>query len=211
MADAVELVRLRNNFYRDNYRRVVSALLLAIIIIIALIGVVFYMITHQPTPKYFATTSDGSLIELTALDRPNQSNSAVAQWANEAAVAAYTFNFVDYRKALQSASDYFTQAGWKQFIAELDKSNNLRAIINRKLVMSSVATGAPVILEQGNIRGRYSWQIQMPMLVVLESASQTIHQAYNINMIVTRVSTLDNPKGIAINSFVATQRSGLRT
>ena len=30
--DAVELVRLRNNFYRDNYRRLVGALLVMLVI-----------------------------------------------------------------------------------------------------------------------------------------------------------------------------------
>ncbi len=206
--DAVEIVRLRNQFYRDNYRRVISALLICFLAILVLAGIIFYMITHQPQPKYFATTPDGRIIQLMPLDRPNQSNATVLQWANSAAVAAYSFNFVNYRKALQDASSYFTPDGWEQFLSKLEGSNNLAAITSRKLIMNAVATGAPVILEQGILNGRYSWKVQMPMLVSLESASQVIQQSLNITMLITRVSVLDNPKGIAIAQFVAAERAG---
>ena len=36
--DALELVKNRNDFYRDNYRRALSAMLLVIIVNIALVG-----------------------------------------------------------------------------------------------------------------------------------------------------------------------------
>ncbi len=206
--DAVEIVRLRNKFYRDNYKRVMFALLLSFIIIVVLMGIIFYMISHQPQPKYFATRPNGALIPLIPLSRPNQSNRTIKQWANEAAVAAYTFNWVDYRKALEDASNFFTPQGWTQFVTQLKASNNLDAIKDRKLIMSSVATGAPVILHQGLLNGRYSWKVEMPMLVSLNSASQTLQQALNITLLITRVSPLDNPKGIAIAQFIAAQRLG---
>ena len=206
--DALETVKLRNNFYRDNYRRVVTCLLLCFVLILFLVGIIFYMITHVPTPKYFATTADGRIEQLVPLDRPNQSDATIVQWANEAAVAAYSFNFVDYRERLQEASEYFTPTGWRSYLAQLAQSNNLSAIKSRKMIMHSVATGAPVILQQGIIDGQYSWQVQMPMLVVLETASQKVQQPLTITMMITRVSTLENPKGVAIAQFVAAQRSG---
>src|SRR5262245_6955283 len=114
--DALELIRLRNEFYRDNYRKVIGVLLVTIIIIFILAGILAYLLSHPPAPKYFATDSQGRIIQLTPLDEPNLSQAALLQWANIAAVAAYTYNFVNYRQELQAASEFFTPDGWNAFI-----------------------------------------------------------------------------------------------
>src|SRR5262245_58488610 len=145
--NALELVRLRNEFYRDSYRRVMMILLLAILVIFILAGSLTYVLTHPPAPRYFATDSTGRIIPLIPLDRPNLSTSALLQWANSAAVAAFTYNFVNYRQELQAASEFFTPEGWQAFIQSLQQSNNLSAVIAKKLVVSAVATGAPVVLQ----------------------------------------------------------------
>ena len=103
--DAVELIHLRNEFYRDNYRKVVFILLVAIIIIIALVSTLTYLVTHPPAPQYFATDSTGRIIKLTPLNQPNLSKSALLQWANTAAIAEFTYNEVKYRAELQAASE----------------------------------------------------------------------------------------------------------
>ena len=71
------------------------------------------------------------------------------------------------------------------------------------MVASSVATGAPVILDQGVINGRYAWKVQMPLLVTYQSSTEQIQQSLIITMVVSRVPTVDMPRGIAIVSFVA--------
>ena len=162
--DALDLVRLRNNFYRDNYRKVMSSLLVCLLTIALLLGVIFYMITHQPEPRYFATSSAGRIVPLTPLRRSNQNDPTILQWANQAVVTAYSIDFDRYRQQLQYASQYFTRGGWNAFIAALKASNNLDAIKTKKLIMHAVATGAPVVINRGLINDRYSWQIQMPVL-----------------------------------------------
>lgn len=201
--DALETVRLRNNFYRDNYRRVLLALLVTLLIVFGELGVIYWQVTHIPTPKYFATGANGRITPLYALDQPNLAKSVVLQWANQAAVAAYTYNFVNYRKALQDTSKYFTPAGWNQFVNALQASNNLQAVQAKKLVVSAVATGAPIILQEGVLLGRYAWKIQMPLLVTYQSASTQVQQSLLITMLVTRVPTLNDPEGIGIDQFVA--------
>ena len=85
--DAVEIVKLRNEFYRDNYRKVVLALLLSCTVVVVLVGALTYIITHPPAPQYFATSTDGRITPLVPLDQPNLSTAALLQWANTAAVA----------------------------------------------------------------------------------------------------------------------------
>lgn len=73
--------------------------------------------------------------------------------------------------------------------------------------MSAVATGAPVILDRGLISGVYKWKVQIPLLITYESASTNISQPVVATMLVTRVSTLDTPKGIAIDAFYMSEQS----
>jgi len=200
--DAVEVIKLRNDFYRDNYRKVVVALLLSVFAILVLIGALSYVIAHPPQPKYFATSVDGRITPLVPLDQPNLSNAALLQWANTAAVAVFNYNFVNYRQALQDASETFTPDGWKLFMDALKSSNNLTAVIDKKLIVSAVATGAPVILEQGVLIDRYAWKVQLPMLVTYQSASQFTQQPVTVTMLIVRISTLSSARGIGINQFI---------
>lgn len=200
--DAVELVRLRNNFYRDNYRRVLLALLLMVIINIVLVGVVFYQASHIPSPQYFATTADGRIMPLYPLSEPMIAPAELLQWAERSAVAAHTYNFVDYRDALQKIQNNFTPDGWNFFEEALRGSRTLETVLAKKIVVSAVATGAPVVLDQGVINGRYSWKVQMPLLVTYQSSSEQTQQPVVVTMVVTRVPSINNPRGIAIASFV---------
>lgn len=203
--DAVELVRLRNNFYRDNYRRVLLALLVLLSAIVLLIGVVFYQIYNRPTEKFFAVTTDGRIMQLYPLSQPMLSPGELLQWAHRAAISAYTYNFVNYRDALQQLQNNFTPAGWRHYENALKASRNLEMIITKKLVVSAVATGTPVILDQAVLDGRYSWKVQIPLLVSYQSPNEQTQRPVMIMMIISRVPTVDMPKGIAIVSFVASE------
>lgn len=200
--DAVEVVKLRQTFYQDNHKKVVWLLLLSVFIILVLSGSLVYVIANPPKPKYFATTVDGRIMPLVPLDQPNLSVSALLQWANTAAIASYTYNFVNYRQALQDASEYFTPDGWTAFMNALTSSNNLDAVTSKKLIVSAVATGAPVVLAQGLLENTYAWKVQMPMLVTYQSASQFSQQSVTVTMLITRISTLNSAHGIGIAQFV---------
>lgn len=203
--DAVEIVRLRNNFYRDNYRRLVVALLALLLIVSALVGAVIYQVMNRPEPRYFATTVDGRIMPLYPLSDAMLSPRDLLQWAHGAAVSAYTYNFVNYRDAMQQLQNQFTPDGWRYYEDALKISRNLEMVIAKKLVVSAVATGTPVILDQAVIGGRYSWKVQIPLLVSYQSPNEQTQKPIIVMMIISRVPTVDMPKGIAIVSFIASE------
>lgn len=206
--DALTVVSLRNEFYRDSYRKVMVILLISVFLNMALGTLLYYMITHPPAPKYFATTINGRITPIYPLEEPNQSDPSVGQWATQAAIASFTYNFVDYRKNLQAASEFFTAEGWQNFMQALASSNNLAAVKAKKLIASAVATGAPVIMQKGLLNGRYSWRIQMPILVTYQSPSVFTQNSYTVTMLIQRVSTLNSPQGIGISQIVVGSGSG---
>ncbi len=206
--DALTVVALRNEFYKDSQRKVIMALLVAVFVNLVMGFMLVYMLRNPPAPKYFATSINGRVTPLFALNEPNQSDSAVLQWANQAAIAAFTYNFVNYRDELQASSGFFTADGWDQFLTALQQSNNLDAVKAKKLIVSAVATRAPIILQKGLLNGSYSWRVQMPLLVTYQSASEFTQQNNVVTLLITRVSTLNSPRGIGISQFVVGPASG---
>ena len=201
-------VTLQNKFYSDHQKKMMGALLVSVLAFLFISLFLLYMITHPPQPKYFATSTNGRITPLLALDQPNQSDSAVLQWANQAAIAAFSYNFVNYREELLAASSYFTQEGWSQFMDALQQSSNLEAVKSKKLIVSAVATRAPIILQKGELNGSFSWRVQMPILVTYQSASEFTQQNNVVTMLITRISTLQSPRGIGISQFVVGTASG---
>ena len=206
--DALTAVALRNAFYRDGQRKMILVLLVSMVANFVLASMLVYIILHPPAPKYFATSINGRITPLFPLNEPNQSDSAVLQWANQAAIAAFTYNFVNYRTELQASSGFFTSDGWDQFLTALQQSNNLDAVKAKKLIVSAVATRAPIILQKGILNGKYAWRVQMPILVTYQSASEFSQQNNVVTMLITRVSTLNSPRGIGISQFVVGPASG---
>ena len=70
---------------------------------IILATLLVYEVTHPPAPKFFATSINGRITPIFPLDQPNQLDSSVLQWANEAAIASFSYSFVNvYRVVILS-------------------------------------------------------------------------------------------------------------
>lgn len=163
---------------------------------------IYYAYMHPPEANYYITSFNGQVEKIADIHEPNTSDSVVKQWSNIAVIDIFTYDFVNYERALQQVSQYFTDDGWSSFLNTLNNSNNLPTVISKKLVVSAVAIKPPLILMKGMLNGVYSWRIQIPVLVTYQSASEFIQQTVLINLLVTRISTLENPKGIGIEQFV---------
>lgn len=179
------------------------AITLSVITNVLIFSWVFWLYTNPLQPKYFSTSFNGQSQQLVAIDEPNNSDYAILQWANLAAISAYTYDFVNYKTELKSVSQYFTDNGWSAFVDAIDSSNNLQQVIGKKLIVNAVATNPPVILQKGLLNGVYSWKIQIPILVTYQAASGFNPENLLVTMLVRRISTLDSYKGIGIEQFIS--------
>jgi intracellular multiplication protein IcmL len=201
--NALELVVLRNAFYRDNYYRALYSLLLLVVVNLALVGMIVYEWDNPPAPQYFATTATGVIIKIHALSDPVVPDNFVTQFASDAVRKAFDLDYVHWQDQLQEASNNFTPYGWRWFIKALQDSNNLKSLTSLKMVSNASVTGAPQILEKEIVGGRYAWKIRMPLLVTYTAGeANTIRMPMNITLIVIRVPVKDNPQRIAINNFI---------
>lgn len=201
--DAVATILARDAYVRERHyllMRMITVLAIALVVSLAL----NVFVVMQPVKmRFFATDSDGKIKELVALDRPITTMAELNNWVTNSIAQAYTFSFANYRQELTAARANFTAAGWKGFEKALNDSGNLKAVIDNKYVTTAVPTGAPILLTQGLIEGRYAWKFQLPILVTYQSATQRTTQSLMVTAIVVRQPETEHPRGLGIASLIA--------
>lgn len=191
----------KNEFYRNYYQKVFYVFTLSIIILLIAISVVFYQVLSRALPQFSAVTTDGHVMPLLPYNEPNLLPSTILRWASKAAVAAYTFDFVDYNREVELAHPYFTSGGWIAYQNAI--SDVIQRVTKGQLFVNGVVAGTPVITNQGDLPGMgYSWQVQIPFLVTYQSAEQVESKRYLVRMSIVKVPTELNADAIGIETFV---------
>lgn len=200
-------VIIRNEFYRDGYRNLLRLCLVEGLVILLLIGAMYFVINvHQPQDRYFATTEDGRLIPMVALNEPNLSTPALMSWVAQASTEVMTFGFNDYRRRLQESSRNFTRRGWESFTSALQKSRIIEMVEATQQVVTAAPAGAPILESEGLVAGRYQWIIQLPLVLTYQSGSLTKTDNLLVTVVVVRVPRLESANGVGIEQWIAVQR-----
>lgn len=150
-----------------------------------------------------ATTKAALLITAPSIPDLAITQSAVLDWANQLAIAGYTYDFAHYKEEFQSLSNYFTPDGWKQFYNALEKSNNLEVVIAKKLKVTAVVTKTPIILQQGILNGRYSWRVQTFLLATYQNDKEYTQQTLEVIILIARTSPIEGTNSLRVIQFIA--------
>lgn len=197
-------VVLRNEYYRDGYRLALRVAVIQSFVIVGLVFAMFFVIkVHQPENRYFASTVDGRLIPMVALNQPNLSNPALMSWVAQAATETMTFGHHDYRRRLQEASRNFTAGGWASFLTALQSARIIESMEANSQVVSAAPRGAPVLRSEGVVNGQYQWTVQIPMVLSYESGSKVRSDNWLVTIVVERVTQLESPNGVGIAQWFA--------
>jgi intracellular multiplication protein IcmL len=199
----LELVVVRNAFYRDNYYRVLFGVLLLLLINVFLVFIVYYKWSHPPEPQYFPATADGRIIKMHSLSKAVYPDDYVMQWAADSVRKAFSLDYIHWKEQLQDALTNFTASGRRNFIDALKKTNDLKTLVDLKMVSNIKITGAPQVMIKTVTAGHYAWNINIPMLLTFTNGSKTINLPMSVTVIVLRESAEYYPQKIAINNFFA--------
>lgn len=190
-----------NSFYRQSYNSIIALLAISVTLLICMVFFVLYQLYHRPLPSFSAVSANNLSMHLTPHTEPNLLSTTLTAWASKAAVAAYTFDFVNYDKQIALARPYFTDSGWQDYQASI--ASLIQTISQNQLFVNGVVSGAPVISNQGDLPGRgYTWRVQMPFLVTYQSADKMSRHSFTVIITIVRVPTTINPAGIGIDQFV---------
>ena len=200
-------VIIRNEFYRDGYRSLLKMTLIQAVVILGLVGAMYYVIKiHQPQHYYFATTEDGRLVPMVPLNQPNLSGPALMSWVAQATTEVMTFGFSDYRRRLQESSRNFTKRGWESFTQALQRSRIIEMVEVNQQIITAAPRGAPVLESEGLVAGRYQWVVQIPLILTYTSGAKTYNTGLLVTVVVVRVPRLESPNGVGIEQWIAAAR-----
>jgi intracellular multiplication protein IcmL len=219
--DAVVLVHLRNEFYRTKFHWMFGVFCLGLISIIALICMLLYITRNPIHPLYLVTDKAGRLMEDVPLSSPTaMSTQQVVDWAINAVEVANTYDFTNYHKQLQSAQKYFTDYGWRSFMKGLTASNNLEALVKRKLIIVAKVTGQPRILASGHVGKQkiYAWKILLPVTITYNqppydgvAGKSLFTNNFNFTVLIVRQNILDSDKGLGITQIIGASAEETQT
>ncbi len=205
--NALTMIFLRQDFYHQQLRMILGAVLLNLILILVLSGMLVYFIKHPVHPIYFATDKVGRLMVEPPLNRPNMSFGEVSTWTVNAVQAAYSYDFMNYRSQLQNAQKYFTDYGWRQYMKGLQSSGNLLALNDHKMIVIAKAVAPPRLLIQGILGGHYAWKFEIPVLVNYYEPpyddKTKFSNALLVTVVVERQKLLESDHGLGIVQIIA--------
>jgi intracellular multiplication protein IcmL len=194
--------RGRNDYYRDgahtlmfivNFQAVVMALLT--------IALAVYFCSRESNDRYYAATFDGKAIPLVARSYPNMGNEAISDWAANAASEIMTFGFNDIDVRFAQSRKNFTADGWESFRKGVIQTKLDKAILDTQQISAAVPLSPPILKQVGLINGKYGWAFDVPLLITFRAGSDIRPVSKTVHMVITTVSTRENPYGVGINEW----------
>lgn len=204
LKDALTTVANRSTFYRDGYRLLLRISIIQGLVILLLTAFIVAMLFSMETKHvFFATTSDGRIINIVPLNEPYRTRAEVVAWSASTAHKVMRLGYHDYRQRLQDSSNNFTPTGWESFTKAMKEARILETLEARKLVINMEIEAAPEVKNSFVKEGIYTWYLQFPVSIKFEGQEAPAPMRAMLILQVVRVSTLQNPDGISIEQWVA--------
>lgn len=141
---------------------------------------------------------------LVPLFLPNLTQQALLSWSIKAVTQIMTYNFANYNEKISAQRNRFLEESWKNFVTALYRNEAMEKFVDQQLVLTTAPSGTPVIISEGIVEERYQWVIQVPVVMTyVTNNNKSTQSRATVEMTIVRVSTFDNPDGIAIKTWRA--------
>ena len=199
--DVFNLQLQKNTFYRDKFRKMMKLITLLVISATLLLATFIFQSLKRENVTYYGSSTNGEQTPLHALSDPVLTERLVTQWASIASKKAYQLNFEHYSSQLDAMKIYFTKAGWSSYNDAIQSSGFLSIIKSQKLEVDAIVTDEPVVKNTGVDHGVRYWNVEMPVLVSFNSASNSAQKKLIIGMKIVRSRDIAAPSGLQIEHF----------
>lgn len=209
--EELKVIRLRNDFYRDGFRKIVFSLGLIILAILSIIATSIYLYVTKPAPVAFKTLDNWRIIAPVPPQQMYLNEAEVRQWISNTLQTIFIYDFYHYDQQFEQYKKYFSENGWdiyKDFLNNYAAKTN---ITSNKLFSRVTALEAPRITDSGPLPdGRYAWWIEMKIKISYVSPDKVYPSLEPlIRVLVARISTAENLSGVVIeNILLANPRRG---
>jgi intracellular multiplication protein IcmL len=209
----VDLVaeNLRLNTKIKDERKSLTAMLVSVIVALGFVIVFLLYLTfvHFPQDKVLATANAATVCQVPLLDKPYVSEAQVLDFAEQAVISIYTYNYGDYRmRTQQAANQYFSNSFADAFVQLRSNSQELQDVIQKRFVVTSVSSPnqPPVVARYGPYKGSYAWEMLVPVSVYYTSGREQFEEKKLATVTVEQVPlSPTNPRGLAVDNIVLRQ------
>ena len=176
---------------------------LILLISISVILSAFYIDYFPPT--FFTINQETKQVSpLSTLSAPIITSESLLNWAQLATVSLNTFQSATIEEQINASLEkYFTHAGANSYLTSLKMKGTVKDVIAKKLGVSCIIKSPPVILHQGVLLGRYTWKVQVPVLISYTSLSDVRVSPQLITLTISVLPAYINPIGLGITQYNA--------
>lgn len=185
---------------RKQYRTTFKLCSMLAVLALVLAAALTYLNMQTPSIKYFATTRGGTNIPLDGMSTPLYSPRAITDWSSVVVRKVLSLNFASLQQQQQNAADYFTESGYKDFSSALTKSGLFDAVVNKHLTISAVA-GEATLISWPKIDGKQYYNVKVPVLETIESASESRSRHLVVNLRVSWANQNVSSQVLEIDGF----------
>lgn len=169
--------------------------------LLILVGILVWMVYHPPK-AYFAT-EDGRITQVYPTDVPVWSDNAVRQFGADTISDAFTLDFVHYRNQMTSVSPRFSEEGFVGYNQALTVGSNILSLVRDKRMNLTNTSEPGVIRSRGVINGRYTWEFQYPVTLMLQGQSSSSPPLrYIFTLRIQQADVRLKPKGLEVTQTI---------
>ena len=199
-------VTLLQQFYGDKMSSFVMLLVFSAMVIVFLFFMITYIYTKEPEAKYFMSKADGQIFMTQPLTDRLYTDAQIKDWAAQAVIRAFDFNFVNYRYQIANSRSFFTETGYNIFIEQLKEMfirNLTEGKFSAKLSLCDVASIDKSVNNVFKVDGvdRFLWLVTLPVYVEFKNKAQSYTIVAKVITKIQRMSDLDYLGGLAISDI----------
>ena len=204
-----KIVHARSDYFKSVNKLLLVSALVGMISLCVSAFALLLATNKSEVVRFVAVNEQGQLINMVALNQPNQSDAAVLQWATEAIIETFSFDAYDINYVLNKATqEYFTESGANALLNEVKNSGNFDAVVEQGLDVSLALEHSPFMVNKENLsNGLYAWNILAPAVITYRTGKNTFTNRVNIELQVSRRSLLENQSGLGINKILWTNQN----
>lgn len=196
------IVTIEDNYYRDCFSRVLVIIGCLVASIAALVAMSLYVYLTEPPPVTFGVANDWRIVAPVDIQEPYLTDGDLLQWVTDAVPRFFDVDFLHIDDQLVQLKQYFTDNGYQVFLNQFNNNVDRDKLQTGKMFATNEITGAPIIVNQGTLSGRYAWWVQIPINISYAGMDTIPSSSIKLTLLVVRTETSNNLNGVAIDNVL---------
>lgn len=201
---AAEAIGARNEFYRDSSKKIMIGMAAGVFSLVSSIGLTFYSSSLKYNNEYFVTDENGSFIKLVPLSAPNQKDTVVSSWVQEAVIDTFDFHYQNANKRIGEATSlWYTDGGRESLLRAFEKNNIIEDVQQNGVIVTAALNHTPIIIQRTDPGADvFKWKLQAEGIITYRTRTRQVSNKVVFDIEVSRRSLLIDKKGLGISRIV---------